>query len=508
MKRKNRTATPLLVGLLVMSLFAPSILASDDDKKDDKKADDHEMSQEAKPIEVDPVAAGWFGPEPKYDDKPYDAQAQLDIYGTKHMNKTSPAIGLGMRLYDRGTYTPRPTWLGAKNPIAFHFMTYGDVRVAAADYDNGSGDDQAVLAARLNLDMDLNLTATERFHAFVRPLDKNNSFTRYQISGPDEGKFIDEFDFDLNTLFFEGDIGAISQGLTGKTNQLDLPMAIGRVPLFTQNGIWLDDAIDGMAIGITAKNSPKFDVSNTDLTFFVGLDNVNTAAVTTGDAKVFGIAGFADARQGYLEYGYGYIDADNGDLSYHNLTAAFSRRYKGRVANSVRLIGNFGQKGIAGQKTADGALLLLENSIIPRYTPYGSRFTVLNFVPYVNLFAGFNSPQPLARAADSGGVLKNTGINFESDGLTGYPTLDAKAQDSYGGAVGLEYLFDLSRQLIVEGAIVERMGDSTLSREYGLGVRYQHKISNAWIIRADAMHGWRDGQNDVSGIRLEIRRKF
>jgi hypothetical protein len=506
MKKRNASiAPPLLAGLLALVLVAPCALADDEPHKSKP-----EMSSEARPIDVDPIAEGWFGPEQKWEDEPYDAQAQIDVYAKKYLNEAVKPIGFGIRMYDRGAYTPRPTWLGEKNPINFGFLAYGDVRVAAASYDNGGGD-STVLATRLNLDLDMAITATERIHAFVRPLDNGTSFTRYQFSGPDEGEFIDELDFDLNTLFFEGDIGAITQGLTNRTNQLDLPVTFGRVPLFTQNGIWLDDAIDGGAIGITAKNSPRFDVSNTDLTFFVGIDNVNTAAVPTAtDSKLFGIAGFADARQGYFEYGYGYVNADNGDLSYHNLTAAFTRRYKGRLANSIRLIGNLGQKGIAGSKTADGVLLLLENSLIPRYTPHPEKFSVLTFVPYFNLFAGFDSPQPLARAADSGGVLKNTGINFESDGLTAYPTLNATARESYGGAAGIEYLFDLTRQIVVEGAVVQTMDDvaGTSGNEYAVGVRYQHKIKNAWIVRADAMHGWRQGLDDVYGVRLEIRRKF
>src|SRR6185436_14223340 len=101
----------------------------------------------------------------------------------------------------------------------------------------------------------------------------------------------------------------------------------------------------------------------------------------------------------------------------------------------------------------------------------GSLTTIntMTMVPYLNLFAGFKKPQPLARAADSGGVLKNTGINFETDGLTGYPTLDAGAKDSYGGAFGLEYLFGLDRQIVLEGAVVERMRDSTAGSQYALG---------------------------------------
>jgi hypothetical protein len=517
MNGKTWIANPLLLGLLLLALGAPCSFAAADEHQAATAGEKEgpEMSPEARILgdlnHPDPPAEGSFKPDPSYEHEPYDAEAQLAIYGGKHMNRTAnPLISLGRRLYDRGAYEPRPTWLGTKNPINSHLMAYGDVRVAAAYYDNGvpGAKEQSVVATRLNLDMDLALTATERIHAFVRPLDRNGSFTRYQISGgAKDDEFIDELDFALDTLYFEGDLGAMAQGWTNKTNSLDLPIALGRVPLFTQNGIWLDDAFNGGAFGITAKNSPALDISNMDFTFFAGFKQVTTAAVpnSNDDAKLFGLAGFADAWKGYAEYGYGYIDADDSGLSYHNVTAAFTKRYGGRVNNSVRLIGNFGQS--ATTKTADGVLVLVESSLIPR-RPWNAVPSPINLVPYFNLFAGFDTPQPLARAADSGGVLKNTGINFESDGLTAYPTLDASGHESYGGALGLEYLFSLDRQIVIEGVVVERMGDSVLGSQYALGARYQHKISNAWIVRLDAMHGWREGLKNVYGARLEIRRKL
>ncbi len=515
MNRKAWSANPLFLALLLLVLGAPYAFAAETEEP--HETEEPQMSPEARILgelhHLDAPAEGWFKEDPPYVEDEYDAEAQLAIYDKKHMNRTAnPPVELGRRLYDRGAYEPRPTWLGEKNPINFHLMAYGDLRVGAAYYDNGvpaanGKTEQSVVAARLNLDMDMALTATERIHAFVRPLDRNGSFTRYQISGGVEDEFVDELDFVLDTLFFEGDLGPISQGLTGRSNSLDLPIALGRVPLFTQNGIWLDDAFDGLAFGIAAKNSPSLDISNMDFTFFAGFNKVTTAAVPGSDdnADVFGFAGFADAWKGYTELGYGYVDAGVSDLSYHNVTAAFTRRYGGRVNNSVRLIGNFGQS--AATKTADGLLVLVESSLVPR-RPWNSIPSPANVVPYFNLFAGFDSPQPLARAADSGGVLKNTGINFESDGLTGYPTLDARAHDSYGGAIGLEYLFSLDRQIVIEGAVVQRMDDNALGSEYALGARYQHPITNAWIVRLDAMHGWREGRKDVYGARLEIRRKL
>jgi hypothetical protein len=504
MNRKVSAANPFLVGWLLLAAGVPCAFAQ---SPVDPNA--HSMSDGVKLL-PGPPADGSFIPDPVYPE-PYDAQAQIDIYDKKHLNPNPtgvPFVELGIRMYDHGAYTPRPTLFGAKDPGYFGFMSYGDLRIAAADNNVpiGGTKRQASVAARLNLDMDLQLTSTERIHAFTRPLDKNNSFTRYDVSGAVKDKFTHSFDFDLDTLFFEGDAGAITGGWRGKPSKFDLPIAFGRMPFVAQNGVWIEDAFDGAAFSIAAKNIPSLDVSNMDVTFFAAKGQVTTAAAAGSKNGVFGLAGFADALKGYIEYGYGYLNADDDDLSYHNVTAAFSRRYKGRLSNSVRLIGNFGQKGDpVNGKSADGVLVLVENSLTPKYLPWGNQ---LNFVPYLNLFAGFNTPQSLARGGDSGGVLRNTGITFESDGMTGYPTLDATARKSYGGAGGLEYLFDLAHQIVVEGSVVQRMGGNTAGSQYGIGVRYQQPISPDLIIRFDAMRGWLQGQKDIYGIRAELRLKF
>ena len=150
----------------------------------------------------------------------------------------------------------------------------------------------------------------------------------------------------------------------------------------------------------------------------------------------------------------------------------------------------------------------MENSLIPKYLKL-AQANQSNFVPYFNLFAGFDSPQPLARGADSGGVLRNTGINFESDGMTAYPTLDASAQQVVRrSGWGWSTCSISTRQIVVEGAVVERMGDSAL----GSRIRPRRPLSapdhHAWIVRFDAMQGWRQGQKDIYGVRVEIRRKF
>src|SRR5262245_18240713 len=97
------------LGLLLLALGSPGALAS-------AAEDLPEMSAEAKLqgelYDLDAPEEGWFKPDPSYEEAPYDAEAQLVIYGGKHMNRTAdPPVELGHRLYDRGSYELRPTWL-------------------------------------------------------------------------------------------------------------------------------------------------------------------------------------------------------------------------------------------------------------------------------------------------------------------------------------------------------------------------------------------------------------
>src|SRR2546430_4861661 len=112
----NAKSNPLLVGLLLLLLAVPCAFA--DDKKDapcvpkplPPPTSDHSMSPEARllPEAPDPSL---FKADPCNLD-PYNSAAELEIYSGKHMiDRPRPPVELGLRLYDRGAYTPRPTYL-------------------------------------------------------------------------------------------------------------------------------------------------------------------------------------------------------------------------------------------------------------------------------------------------------------------------------------------------------------------------------------------------------------
>jgi hypothetical protein len=469
-----------------------------------------EMSPEARPVEsFNPKI---FRPDPSYEDKPYNYEGQIEIYGGKRrLLPPRPLLELGRPQYTEGPFQPSSDIFGEKNRAFNQFSIYGDVRTALAYNDNGDKEIGQV-AWRINLDIDYRFTATERVHAFVRPIDNGNKFTRAEFFGDDaDDSFTFEENKEFETLYFEGDAGAIVAGLSDEYQKWDLPFTFGRVPLFFQNGIWVDDAWDGAAVTIPARNVPALDISNMDVTLFMGLNNVENRAILNDkgnvdddDLKVYGITAFIDASLGYYELGYAYTDGRGklNDQSYHAVTAAFTRRYGGWLSNSVRLFGDFGQDVDNGQETVDGYAVIVENSLVT------SLPTTL--VPYFNVFAGWERPQPLSRGAD--GLLKNVGINFETDALTGFPKLDDTANDTFGGAIGVEYLFQLDQQIVVEAATVQVHGDSNgrpaQDDQYALGVRWQKPVTDAWIVRADAMYGVIVDDADVLGMRFEVRRKF
>ena len=475
-------------------------------------------SQETTPdlppgVERTDFSTTFFKSDPQYEDKPYSVDRQLDIYGGKTGQVfPRPLLELGREIYREGPLQRSGTGLGLTNPTINQFAVYGDVKAAIAYNDNGAAE-IGQMAVQLNLDIDYKFTATERIHAFIQPLNQGAKFTRCEFAADNDDGCELEFDANINALFLEGDVGALYGGFTGQSAPFDLPFAVGFMPLLFQNGVWVEDAFVGIAATLPARNSPTLDISNLDITAFAAFDKVSSkgvldrfGVVADHNVNIYGITAFAEAMRGYFEGGYAYTQGRDGlrDQSYHNATLAFSSRYAGLLSNSVRVIWNFGQNRDRLRQNADGVLLLVENSFITRLPT--------TLVPYLNMFIGFDRPQSLARDGAAGGVLKNTGINFETDNLTGFPKLDDTANNTFGGALGLQYLFGLDQQIVVEAATVQVMGKAgdrvAKGDQYALGLRYQLPLDKAWIVRADAMGAVRENDENLFGVRFELRRKF
>lgn len=443
------------------------------------------------------------GPQIRSNTPPH---AEIDVYRRKRPVPTQrPFFELWRPQYTGGIYPEPKLWLGEYNPMVPHLIGFGDIRTGVG-INQLSDRDAFSVASQLNLNIDLKLTATERIHAFMGPFDNGTQSSRLDFS--DDFNVITHTDLTFDSLFFEGDVGAIVGGLNGHPSTFDLPFSFGLLPLFYQNGIWAADNVIGGAVALPARHSRLLKWSNFDASLFFALDQVNSDAFA-GDnnaAEIFGSSWFIDAYDGHIEVNYAYVHDGRGEhRSYHNFGIGFTRRYFHRISNSIRFITNFNQSLNPEDRTADGHLLLFENSLISTQPN--------TFVPYLNLFYGQGRTQSLARAAAAGGVLVNTGINFASDALTDYPTLDATGVNTAGGALGFNLLGDdFSKQLVVEAAAVGALGQARFrnaaGNQLGVGIRYQQALNNFTIFRTDHMYGFLQNDNDITGSRVELRWKF
>lgn len=446
-----------------------------------------------------------FGPTPAGEGIAYDPRLELSVYGGKYQYpQPSPWPD-----EVRGLYRPESLWMMREpgqvpTSLADRWLISGDYRLASA-YNEQLGSDALVFANRLNLDVDFQLTPASRVHGFWGPLNQNEDYTRVEYEHND-WQFYNGLSADPYNLYYAGDLGSMLGSVTSRGASYEMPIALGRIPLLFQNGVWMQDAVTGAATTLHSRTPNGAGIGNYDLTLFVGLDDLNTAALTDDDAgNVYGLHAYFDVWGGHLETGYGYVDdTTSSALSYHNIGLAYTRQSSYQYANTLRYIGNVGQSPDVTQ-TADGHLVALETAF--------RRPGAQSMIPYLNLFAGFDRPQSLGRAPGSGGILRNTGINFESDFLTAYPTLDATAQNTMGGALGLNMLGPVyDYQLVMELAWLQpfnqQSGSSVPGDQYGLGLRYQLPLSDAIILRMDAMHGFMQDLPDVTGARTELRFRF
>ena len=122
-------------------------------------ADEFSHDSRAEPVAHDTSV---FKADPSYEDKPYDVDKQLEIYGGKRaVQVTRPLLEWGRAIYKNGPLKPGGHGWGEKNPTQHQLAVYGDWRTAVAYNDNG-GSEIASIATRLNLDIDYRITSTER----------------------------------------------------------------------------------------------------------------------------------------------------------------------------------------------------------------------------------------------------------------------------------------------------------------------------------------------------------
>jgi hypothetical protein len=391
-------------------------------------------------------------------------------------------------------------------------IVFGNLRSAVQTFDDGETR-RSEWANRLDLFANLQLSGTERLVIGFRNLDRDGRFTSYVLEPDpndpafpfeDQERFHEELNAEIQTLFFEGEFGEIFPRLDKSDfGRKDIGFSIGRQSLLFQEGMLINDSVDG--IGLTRNTLLPKNTSNFRATLFLGADNIDRANVEDESAGLFGLLTSVDFRRSTVDADLVYV---TGDDPTGNLVAfgVSSVQRLGKFNTSFRVLGSWAVDDETPFAT-DGAVLFSEVS----WTPHHS-FDLI----YFTTFWAIDSFVSAARAAATGGPLGRAGVNFAAVGLGNYGApLSSQATEVAGGAVGYQKFFGVlkRRQLLAE--LGARIGTSDeVANAAAATLRYQMAFGRRLVVVLDGFGGYREsvapGDDDdaIFGGRVELLLKF
>lgn len=381
---------------------------------------------------------------------------------------------------------------------------YSILRTTLQSFDNGAPnrDRDTEWSNRLDVYANLQLTGTEKILLGLRPLDNNQPgrFTRQSFDSSNTG-FKNELNLDVETLFFEGDVGSLLPVLDrAGIKPIDFGFTIGRQPITFQEGIIINDTID--ALGFVRNNLPMAGTSNLRISGMWGWHRLDRNDRSRGDeADMFALFTAIDAPVSTYNIDMIYVD-DNasdggGDAFYLGLSAIQRIRALNNMSTAFRINSSFAlDDEIPGNVIGDGTLLTAEFS----KTPHGS-----DDIAYVNPFISIGNFTQAGREPIVGGPLANTGILFASPNLSTYGAeISPFTDDVYGFATGYQAFWDNKRRnLILEIAAKRDFGGDGFDA-YGTGFQLQQAIGQHFQIQLEGYHAFQESRQDSTGARAEL----
>ena len=351
---------------------------------------------------------------------------------------------------------------------------------------------------RLDIFGNLQLTGTERILVGFRPLDRDNEFAGYQFQ-PDAGSGWQEaFDLDLQTLFFEGELGELIPALDPDDSRaLDFGFSVGRQPIFFQEGMLINDDMD--AVGITRNSLSPMGASNLRMTLLYGWNQINRGDnQEASSTELIGLFTETDWRDSTIDLDLVYVSDRDGDADGAFWGLSSVQRH-GKLNTAVRALGSHALEE-QSSAVSNGHLLFGELS----WTPDGT-----DNLAYVNAYLGIDDFTSAARGPATGGPLGRTGLLFAAVGMGSYGApLGNRPGQSFGLAMGHQMFFDSTRkQLTLEiGGRQETEADRRGA--LALGASYQQALGQQLVLRLDAFGSAREGGDYRSGARVELQYKF
>jgi len=380
-------------------------------------------------------------------------------------------------------------------------LVFGTMRSALQTLDPGSGE-RSEWVNRLDLFGNLYLTQTERVLAGFRPLDRDGRFSGYRFEDGAPTDFQDGTNFEVQTLFFEGDLGEIFPFLDRSDRRgLDYGIAVGRQTYGAQDGMLINDDLD--AVGLTRANLKPPGMVNLRVTGFWAWKQVDRpdagGNTLDADADLFGLFTEGDWRSRTMELDLAYVDSKRGGNGLYGGLSAIQQ--SGAFNSAIRIMGSMAD-GDETARVRNGALVFGGFSMTPRNS--------VDLV-YLDAFWGIDKFRSAARSPTAGGPLGQTGILFAAVGIGRYgAALSNQADDAVGGALGYQKFFGHTRQQLVF-EIGGRYPTETDQgpKSYAGGARFQTAAGRRFVIVLEGFAGEQqqpgaDSYQSTHGGRFEI----
>lgn len=445
------------------------------------------------------LACPAFGAEPAEDGRTsrISDESVPTINAEGFVQRPKPLLELGNAFLGTGNIEPGTVMPGGAvwQPSLLVFGTY---RTAVQAF-NAGGETQAEWVNRLDLLANLQLTGTERVLVGIRPLDEDESFTSYQIN--DDDGWNDGTNIELDTLFFEGDLGELFANADADDfGSNDLGFSVGRQSLLYQGGMLINDNID--SVGITRNTLLPKGGSDFQATFIYGWNEIhrdNNIEEDDADVNMYGLFFAADYPTSTINVDFVYINDPDLETDGFYYGASTIQRI-GHYNTTFRVLGSSALDE-ESDAISDGTLLFAEVSWTPAWT---------DNIVYVNGFWGIDQFSSVARDPSVGGPLGRVGVLFAAVGMGRYGApLSNRADDSVGAAVGYQmFLGDgFHEQLIFEAGVKQstvNQGDSLAA----IGARYQKALDQHWVLQLDTFGSLQESRDPGYGGRVELRYQF
>lgn len=353
------------------------------------------------------------------------------------------------------------------------FVAYGSYELLGFAFQEGGRRNDGIGHQAL-VDLDLQLTGTERFHTQFRPLgEKNAGGSFYRFSNP-EG-YVDNSTAEPDRYWLEGEVGSLFGGwIDDPFVPRDYMIAVGVLPFQLQNLLLMNDDVAGIVISKNTLYMGPF--SNVNVQAFGFLDEVD--AFRDGAADVVGTNWQIDYRHTFIEASYAYRT--------HSRVAGREAHYLALAA--TRLIGPltlagramFQIEGPGGD--GDGELFVLESNVTRSFSGLLHETGFHHGVFYANAFVATRGWAPI-----SGGNFNRLRSTFEVNPLVAIAR--GVTSDTAGVALGVQLFRDHENQSLTPEVAFESPGGTPV---WGFGLGYQIKASprSFWDFRG--LVNWSD----------------